>query len=644
MIDRPRTLKDVIAAAEQAQRQGDLATAMALYTQVLAKAPGHSKARKAVQNLRRMGGSGRSLSQGDVDQVLAQMQAGRFAEAAEATRALILIAPKEALLFNILGMALVNSDRASEAVQAFEKCVRLKPNYPEALSNLGSALVSVNQYDRALPYLENAVRLNPGLAEAHHNIAVVLRQRARYDEALVHVERALGVRPNYPNALNTKGSILQDCDRIDEAIATFQAGLALEPGNSDIQISLGSAYAAAGRLEDALATLEAALPAMQDTADPQHRIGVILGELGRKDDAVGRLEQALSADPTLADGYRSLSMLKKFKPGDPMIAQMQTLFDAPDCPASGRMHLGFALGKAYEDTGDFDRAFACLDVGNREKRKIVMPYSTEMRQAEVAGIKAFFDQAFVDRMAKVASQSQKPIFVVGMNRSGTTLVEQILASHSQVFGAGELINVDRFMQTHLRRLATVTDGEFAEFATGYVAHLTRLGGDCPRVTDKLPANFKWIGLIKAVLPRAKIINLNRDPRDNCLSIYKNIFGSAGNQYAYDLVELAEYYVTYRDLMDHWHAMFPGEIYECHYEALTADQEAGSRALLEYCGLDWEAGVLDFHKTERIVHTASVGQVREKIYRSSVASWKRFEVQLAPLFEVLARAGRLPDDR
>ncbi len=644
MSDQPKSIKEILQLAQSAEKKGDVAGALIGYSEILAKAPGHSKARRAVQKLRKLHGVGKTLTQADVDRVLVLLQSSRFEEAANATRILISIAPKEALLHNILGLSLVNTNDYSGASTSFRAAVKINPQYTEALSNLGSALVQMGSLLEAIRHLQSAVKQNPNMAEAYHNIAIAYKGIIQPDDALENVEHALRINPGYVNAMNTKGTILQELGRIEEAKACIQAGLNIEPANSDLLISLGSVYAIEGDLDRAKAAMEIALPGAGDAATPKFKIGVLLGQMGRREDAIKLIKEAVTIDPTLASGYRSLGMLHQFSSGDPLISEMEGIYQKYGSNPGVKMHLGFALGKAYEDLGEYEKSFDYLLEGNRQKRKIVSSYSTKNMREQLATIQSTFDHQTIERLRQLSVPTEKPVFIVGMNRSGTTLVEQILASHSQFYGADELIHVDRFGQRNFDKIGDLPNSVYIEFCDEYLAHLDRVsGGNSERVSDKLPVNFRWIGLIKGLFPKAKIINLTRDPRDNCLSIFKNFFESPGNQYAYDLVELAEYYVSYKSMMDHWHLQFPGEIHEVSYEDLTASQEKQSRRMLMYCGLDWEDGVLEFHKTKRDVKTASVGQVREKMYQKSVKSWQNYETQLKPLIDVLEKAGRLPSD-
>jgi len=642
MAESGTSIKDTLVAADAALRAGDASRALGFYSRVLAQAPNHSAARKAVQKMRRTAGLGANLTQADVDQVVAWLGTGEIERAVDQTRLLITLAPREALLPNILGMALAQLGRSSEAIAAFRNAVKVNPQYAEAHSNLGSALVQVDDLEKARSHLQKAVALNPNLPEAHNSLATVYRHDRRYGEALAAVDAALGLRPDYANAFNTKGTILLKMARDIEALECFEKGLRSEPNNSEILLNRGLAMAENGDMEGAIRALEDALPKTGELARTEHELGILLANAGRKDTAIQHFEDAIHHDPTLAEAYRNLAILKKFEAGDPLIGRMKDIIADTNCPEDAKMHLGFALGKALEDIGEPKAAFEFLNVGNRIKRKLVLPYSTAEESAFFDGVRETFTPAFAAGLKPAANPSDKPIFIVGMNRSGTTLVEQILASHSQVFGADEQTYIGAFGQQHAKELGKLPVGRYGELVRGYLDLLTRLSDGQARVTDKMPNNFLWIGMIAPLFPNAKIINLTRDPRDNCLSIYKNYFRSSGNQYSYDLTELAEFYLLYRDLMDHWHAMFPGRIYELSYEKLTGDQENQTRALLEYCDLDWEGSVMDFHKTRRNVMTASLGQVRQKMYQSSVRSWKKFETELQPLIRVIEAAGRLPE--
>jgi len=642
MTDTSQTLKDHLTAGDSALADGNIPVALGHFALVLAEVPGHSRVRKSIQKMRKTNGLPANLTQADMDQLVEMVQAGAFELATNQARILLSIAPKEPLLQNILGMCLSNLGFYQPAVNAFLAATKLNPQYAEAFSNLGATLVQIGRYEKAENYLRRAISLNSRLPEPHHNLAAVLKSKGELTDALASVEKALNLQAIYPNAYNTKGMILRGLNDINAAIAAFDTGLAQAPDDADLRVNRGFTLALANRFDEAIAEVSAALPNVTDPAIQSHHYGVLLSQVGRRDDAIQAFEMALSLAPGFSEASRSLSMLKTFKAGDPMIAEMETQINDPEVTEFDRMHLGFALGKAYEDLGQPAWMFKYLAMGNGEKRNIVRPYSNEMRRQQIAEIKERFTPAFARRVADGANDSRRPIFILGMNRSGTTLVEQMLSNHSAVVGGEEFGWLDAYINRNWDKLPDMDAATAATCAGDYLDFAQKTFGEAPHFTDKLPGNFNWIGFIKALLPNARIVHMRRDPRDTCLSIYKNYFDSVGNQYAYDLRELANYYLGYEDLMGFWHQEFPGEIYDCSYEALVNDPEGEARKLLSHLSLDWEPAVLAFHNNDRAIRTASVGQVREKMYQSSVGGWQKFENELKPLLDVLRTGGALPD--
>ncbi|MGB1548696.1 MAG: sulfotransferase family protein, partial [Alphaproteobacteria bacterium] len=324
--------------------------------------------------------------------------------------------------------------------------------------------------------------------------------------------------------------------------------------------------------------------------------------------------------------YLRLANLKKFAPGDPDIAAMETVLTRLPTSDGRTIPFCFALGKAYEDCEDYDRAFNYYTRGNKLKR------------AELAfDIVETFSKPFLKKEADRGFDSEVPIFILGMPRSGTSLVEQILASHSEVHGGGERAEWMRLV----RGIDSFPDGvrdfgpeDFARLGENYVEALRKLAPEAARITDKLPHNFLHVGLIHLALPKAKILHCVRNPVDTCLSCYKHLFDSELS-FAYDLDELGRYYRLYERLMHHWRAVLPGRMLDVPYEELVADQETLSRRILDFCELPWEPACLDFHKTDRRVQTASVAQVRQPIYTTAVRRWRKYEHRIAPLLAALA---------
>jgi hypothetical protein len=320
---------------------------------------------------------------------------------------------------------------------------------------------------------------------------------------------------------------------------------------------------------------------------------------------------------------------------------MEHLLEEKNLTDDQKMNLSFGLGKAFEDLGQYEKSFHFILEANRLKRE-TFDYDISEDRVFIDNLKKTFDEQFIHQHSHSGYSSDAPIFIVGMPRSGTTLVEQILSAHPQVFGAGEL----RYMKIMIvdscsniegleypQCFAGFSENDFKEFGKAYVNELRQFSKEVKYITDKMPHNFLNIGLIKLILPNAKIIHCQRNPVDTCWSIFKNFFAGIHN-YAYNLRELGEYYKLYEGLMAHWRTILPGFLFEIQYEELVADQENQTRRLLEYCGLDWQDDCLSFHKSSRPVRTASSTQVRQPIYNNSVLLWKRYAKELQPLLEAL----------
>ena len=371
-------------------------------------------------------------------------------------------------------------------------------------------------------------------------------------------------------------------------------------------------------------------------------VGTAHQELGRRDEALASYHEAIAIRPDYAEAHRHLSHAKTFTEYDNDIKAMEETYATSGVSDEQRMHLAFGLGKAFEDLREYEKAFGYFLSGNALKRA-THEFAIENVEKNFGYLKKLFTKRLYSRKQDGGVDEKSPIFVLGMPRSGTSLVEQILASHPRVHGAGELNFLSQIIASRFNFIdgASFTESivqasadDFSKAGGEYIDRVRKRTQSAEFITDKMPENFIHIGMIKLMLPNAKIIHCRRDPLDTCLSIFKNFFSARGYNYAYDLRHLGQYYNQYRDLMAHWHSQLPGFIYDIQYEDLVADQEAQSRALLAHCGLEWDNVCLEFHKTDRAVQTLSSAQVRRPIYKVSVQSWKRYENELAPLLEVL----------
>jgi tetratricopeptide (TPR) repeat protein len=545
--------------------------------------------------------------------------------------------PNNPQTLNNLGNTLKRLGNAAEAEQRWTAALALQPNYAEVYSNLSNLLLDQGEYDRADASVRRAIELSPYLADAYVNLAAIQTARHGHAEALQVLDALLAFAPAHPRALAAKALALKELDRLDEALeAAKRAALAArespEPHNA-----LGQVYQAKGQYEPALVAYERAAgllgPAQMDAIA---NIGALHMEFGRKAEAIKAMEEAAKAFPDAPGILFGQTDLKRFKAGDPLIGRMQALIAREGISLSDRATLHFGLGKAFLDIGDSEEAFRHYDEGNRLKRK-TFAHDADADARWMTRIAETFSPALLREKADMGARSPLPVFVVGMPRSGTTLIEQILASHPSVHGAGEL----RALQALSDRIegfpasvSGLSGAQLRAVGEAYLAHVTPMAAGRRHVVDKMPSNFLLCGLIRLVLPDATIIHSRRDPVDTCLSCYTKLF--AGEQaFTYNQTELGSFHLSYQGLMGHWRATLPASHFlEVDYEAVVDDVEAQAQRMLEFLGLPWDERVLKFHETERPVRTASVNQVREPITRASVGRWRRHAAQLGPLLEAL----------
>ncbi|MCI0430089.1 MAG: sulfotransferase [Rhodospirillales bacterium] len=450
--------------------------------------------------------------------------------------------------------------------------------------------------------------------------------------------------PEHPDALHLLGVLAGMAGDYARSIALIEKSLRRKP-TADAHVHLGVSQASLSRAADAVASLEAAIRIDPRHALAHHHLGGALSQLGRRDEAIAAYRTAIGLKPDLAEAYSNLGLISTWREDDPAAKELLRLAErAESLPAASRIHLSYALGKYYDDIDDPDRAFACWREGARLKRA-ALHYDPEHEEQKMAAIAASFPPGEWAEDLNHGDPSVLPVFILGMPRSGTTLVEQILASHPQVHGAGEIGLLPMVLKglqirPDLLVFDAIRTGPFAEKlrrrGADYVARLSALGPQAQRITDKRPHNFTLVGAIHLILPRAAIVFCRRDLRDVGLSCYQTLF-MQGHAWSYDLTELGRYAAAFARLMRHWRRILPGRILELDYEALVAEPEVQARRLVAHCGLDWDERCLDFHLAERAVRTASIGQVRQPIYRRSVGRWRRFERHLAPLVEALGDA-------
>ncbi len=538
-----------------------------------------------------------------------------------------------------LGIALSKLGRLDEAVAHYRKAIGIKPDYAEAHYNLGTTFSGLGRLDDAVAHFRKAIGIKPDYTKAHGNLGIALSALGQPDDAVAHFRKAIDIKPDFAEAHSDLATALKELGRLDEAVAHYHKAIDIKPDYAEAHSNLGIALSELGRQDDAVTHFRKAIEIDPDHAKAHSNLGTTLSELGRLDEGVAHFRKAIDINPDFAEAHRQLTFSKTHSKYDDDIRIMEEIFAQPDITDEQRMHLAFGLGKSFEDLQQYEKAFEFFAEGNAIMRR-TFSFEIETWDAHFEKLKETFDGSLFDRHQGVGCRDETPIFVLGMPRSGTTLIEQILASHPKVHAAGELnilsktINASFDERTYPKDILHVDGDVFERLGGEYIHQVREKSKSATFITDKMPHNFIHIGMIKLMLPNAKIIHCKRSPKDTCLSIFKTYFANVDHTYAYDQNELGQYYNLYRELMAHWHSVLPGFIHEIQYEDIVSDQEEQTRALLAHSDLEWNDACLKFYKTDRTVKTASAAQVRKPIYKGSVQSWKRYETQLEPLLKAL----------
>lgn len=533
------------------------------------------------------------------------MRSRRFQEAEAACNAILSKDADHSEANHIVGVLNLQRGHAAQAAVVLEKAVRGNPENGAAQANYGTALSTVGKLNEAADAFRAAIRLTPRAVGPYNNLAQLEMRRRNPDEAL----------------------------------RLYRAALEIEPRNGHLHTNLANALLALGEVEPAIEHYEQALVWLPNAADVHYGLAQGLRDIGEIDNALTYYERAMALNPDHADAMLSFSMIADTAT-DKQQSRIRTAYEKSPPGSEQRMLLSFALGKIEDLNRDFGSAFGFYQEGNtiRERQ---LRYSIEQTRAEFQQAISVFSKEFFAEREDFGVSDDRPIFVLGMPRSGTSLVEQILASHSRVTGTGELayfpVSVFDTMKKADPRgypgaASALEKDDVERIAANYLEN-ARSGIDPGYLhTDKLPGNFLFIGMIRLAFPNARIIHCTRDPRDTCISLFKTFFPSGGHHFSYNIDVLREYHCLYEKLMDHWNSLFGEDIIEVNYETLVRNPESGIRTLLDQVGLEFEPECLEFHKTRRVVRTASAGQVRKPIFTSSIGSWERYKPFIPDLRE------------
>jgi len=618
-------VEQLLDAAFSAYEEGRLAEAEDLCRQVLARQPGDALALHLLGVV--AGRTGRTeLGIALLREVVGVEPGGVEPELVDA--------------LNDLGQLLTEDRQFSEAISVLEGAVRLNPDSAVARNNLGQAYLAQGRTGEAIASLERALALAPEVATIHYNLGTALQAQARSAEAAASYRCAIALAPNFAEAHARLGNVLRDGGDRAAAQACFRRAAEAQPGSTLGLVCLATALIEERQEAAAEDCLRSAVAGDPRNSEAHHRLGDLLGRLGRFDEAIACFERAIDLDPRCPVAYFGLVTCKQIREADrPLMARMAALVDDAALSRQDRANLHFALGKAFDDLAEYDAAMRHFDEANRiEAERLRLIGRTVDREQYAVGVTAMIATLIPDyfaRRAALGSESELPVLIVGMPRSGTTLVEQILSSHPEI-GAGDELT---FWSDKAAALAEAGGGALTRTAAKEIAveYLTLLRGIAPaarRVTDKLPQNYTHLGLVHLVFPRARIIHCRRNPIDTCLSIYFTYF-SLMQDYAFDRRGIVFFYEQYLRLMAHWRRILPPDCFmEVDYEALVADRERQTRRMIEFCGLDWDEACLRSESNQRAVTTASMWQARQPIYQTSVERWRRYEPWLGEFQRLL----------
>jgi len=599
----------------------------------------------------------------------ALMKQNRLPEAEERLRFALSLDAEFPQLHEDLGSVLALQSKFSEAIPEFERAIELQPALPLAHKKLGQALVAAGrgkdadeafqvyidsdedratimkgvellrtkQLDDAVAVFQSVLKRSPDSVNAMRYLAVCYWQgKTKLDDAEALLRRATQLAKDYLGAWLILGALLLERNKNVEAIAAYQQATKLKPKNPESWAGLGSAFSVAMYPDKSVEAYAKSIELNPKVAGVQMGYAHALKTVGRQADALIAYRAAIAAKPDFGEVYWSMANLKIFKFEPQELEDMQQQLQREDLSESADIHFRFALGKAFEDEKEYDKAWHHYHTGNQRQRMTVAHEPIEMENRHAA-VKAVFNRDFIAERANQGFDAADAILIVGLPRSGSTLVEQILASHSQVEGTAELPVLGKLSQSigryrtdgvaYPEAVSQLRKKDWRAYGQQYIEESRRYRvTDKPIFTDKLPNNFPFVGLMHLILPNTKVINARRHPFDSCLGSYKQLFGQ-GQNFTYDMLDLAHYYKQYDAMMKYWHDVLPGKVLDVHYEVTVTDLESQVRRILDHCGLPFEESCVRFHETERAVKTASSEQVRQPIYTGALGTWRRYEKHL-----------------
>jgi len=530
-----------------------------------------------------------------------------------------------------------------QAADCFKQVLTLRPEFPEAYFNLGRALGLLGQLDEACQAYQQSIRLRPTWVQAMNNLANLLQSQGNYNEALAWYQQALNIAPTYAEALINQSNVFTFIGRNSKAIEGYRRALTLAPRHLLCHRNYCRTLYATGMLDEAMQGYEKMAQTFPDNPEPMAAKAWLLQLIGDKNAARAAIKPLIEQhpdNPFVAIAYADIS-----HPAEKSLQRIELLerillSKHPELNTETISQVHYILGKMYDKTADYNNAFQHYELANHLVKR---PFSPQTHEKQVNDIIKVHSASALKAMPQVSGSGKKAIFIIGMPRSGTSLTEQILASHPAISGAGELneiFDIADAISAQLDKhplypdfMPQLTDDLCQQMAQRYQQTLQQVSNTSLYVTDKMPQNFLYLGLISRLFPETHIIHCQRDPRDTCLSCYFQNFGT-GHNYASDLKTLGHYYKHYQRLMHHWENVLKIPILPARYEELVNAPETTIKTMLDFIGLDWDDNCLNFHNSKRVVHTASYNQVKQPINQSSVARWRHYENVIQPLLDGL----------
>ena len=541
--------------------------------------------------------------------------------------------PKAFSAWQILGVASAQEGNLNVAINAFETAVGLCPNNANAHNNLGNILQTKGNLAEAIISYQTAIKLDNSLHSAHNNLGNALYLQGRLEEAEVALNSAISLEPDYSVALNNLGNVLKAKGLDQKAEVSYRAAINLKPNYFDALNNLGNLLKDQGRLSSSVAAFEKALSIRPKDAGVLNNLGIALKDQNKLEQAISAFSNSLMVDPEYVKAHRNLSRLIEYSEESEQVLCVRDLLTKNNLSANDKCELHFAYAKMMEDLGNFRSAYEHL-VQAGSIRKKLLGYDLDQDKKLFSQIKdASLNLEKLGDKYLFDGVRNTPIFVLGMPRSGTTLVEQIISSHSLVEGAGELPFLDSAARKLISGELPLDFRNLNKVRTQYLGGLAKVSNGKKFVTDKMPQNFRYIGLISSVIPEARIIHVKRKPEATCWSNFKHYFSSNGLGYSYDLSDVVAYFHLYEDLMEFWEGRETNNIYHLDYDLLTTDFENETTKLIKFLGLAWEEQCLSPHENQRSVRTVSQQQVRKKVYKGSSNEWMKFEPFLNGIFDI-----------